>query len=338
VKKRRATTLHDLAKLAGVSITTASRALNDSPAVNEQTKRRIWALAREREYPFRRYMPAGPTAAAATIAVVIPPPQGRESTLFDPFVMELLAAVGEAARARGCDFLVSHVAPTGYQDLAALMATYRTAGAVFLGQSALHAAFNRLAEHETRFVVWGAQMPGQQYCSVGSDNPAGARLATLHLARVGRRRIAFLGATEAPEALQRYQGYLDGLAAAGLEVDRDLIVPSQFELEAAEACTNALLGRGVKFDGIVAASDIIALGAVRALNRAGRQVPRDVSVVGYDDIHLARLAVPSLTTIRQDTRVAGRVLVAKLLDSSGEGTLRSERVPTELVVRASCGA
>jgi DNA-binding LacI/PurR family transcriptional regulator len=233
---------------------------------------------------------------------------------------------------------VSHVAPTGYQDLAALMATYRTAGAVFLGQSALHAAFNRLAEHETRFVVWGAQMPGQQYCSVGSDNPAGARLATLHLARVGRRRIAFLGATEAPEALQRYQGYLDGLAAAGLEVDRDLIVPSQFELEAAEACTNALLGRGVKFDGIVAASDIIALGAVRALNRAGRQVPRDVSVVGYDDIHLARLAVPSLTTIRQDTRVAGRVLVAKLLDSSGEGTLRSERVPTELVVRASCGA
>ncbi len=338
MKRRRATTLADLAKLAGVSITTASRALNDSPSVNEQTKRRIWALAREREYPFRRYMPAGPTTAAATIAIVIPPPQGRDSSLFDPFVMELVAGVGEAARARGCDFLVSHVAPTGFQDLAALMATNRTAGAVFLGQSSLHAAFNRLAEHERRFVVWGAEMPGQLYCSVGSDNPAGARRATLHLARLGRRRIAFLGATEAPEALQRYQGYLDGLEAAGLAADRRLIVPSQFELEAAEACTETLLARQLGFDGIVAASDIIALGAIRALNRAGLRVPDDVSVVGYDDVQAARLSRPELTTIRQDTRVAGRLLVAKLLDSDVDGALRSERVPTELVVRASCGA
>jgi DNA-binding LacI/PurR family transcriptional regulator len=338
VKRRRATTLADLAKLAGVSITTASRALNDSPSVNEQTKRRIWALAREREYPFRRYMPAGPTTAAATIAIVIPPPQGRDSSLFDPFVMELVAGVGEAARARGCDFLVSHVAPTGFQDLAALMATNRTAGAVFLGQSSLHAAFNRLAEHERRFVVWGAEMPGQLYCSVGSDNPAGARRATLHLARLGRRRIAFLGATEAPEALQRYQGYLDGLEAAGLAADRRLIVPSQFELEAAEACTETLLARQLGFDGIVAASDIIALGAIRALNRAGLRVPEDVSVVGYDDVQAARLSRPELTTIRQDTRVAGRLLVAKLLDSDVDGALRSERVPTELIVRMSCGA
>jgi DNA-binding LacI/PurR family transcriptional regulator len=338
LKRRRATTLADLAKLAGVSITTASRALNDSPAVNEQTKRRVWALAREREYPFKRYMPAGPTTAAATIAIVIPPPQGRDSSLFDPFVMELVAGVGEAARARGCDFLVSHVAPTGFQDLAALMATNRTAGAVFLGQSSLHAAFNRLAEQETRFVVWGAQMPGQLYCSIGSDNPAGARLATLHLARLGRQRIAFLGATEAPEALQRYQGYLDGLAAAGLPADRRLIFPSQFELEAAEAATDTLLGRKLGFDGIVAASDIIALGAMRSLARAGLRVPLDVSVVGYDDIRIARLAQPALTTVRQDTAVAGRLLVAKLLDSDSTGALRSERVPTELVVRASCGA
>jgi DNA-binding LacI/PurR family transcriptional regulator len=337
VKRRRATTLSDLAKLAGVSITTASRALNDSPSVNEQTKRRIWALAREREYPFKRYMPAGPTAAAATIAIVIPPPQGRDTSLFDPFVMELVAGVGEGARARGCDFLVSHVAPTGFQDLAALMSTNRTAGAVFLGQSSLHASFNRLAEQERRFVVWGAQMPGQLYCSVGSDNPAGAKRATLHLARLGRKRIAFLGATEAPEALQRYQGYLDGLASAGLPVDRRLIVPSQFVLEAAESCTDALLSRRLGFDGVVAASDIIALGAIRALSRAGLRVPDDVSVVGYDDIQVARLSRPELTTIRQDTRYAGRLLVAKLLDSDGTSSLRSERIPTELVVRASCG-
>jgi DNA-binding LacI/PurR family transcriptional regulator len=338
VNRRPATTLSDLAKLAGVSITTASRALNDSASVNEQTKRRIWKLAREREYPFRRYMPSGPTAAAATVAIVIPPPHGRDVGLFDPFIMELVAGVGEAARGRGCDFVVSHLAPSGFQELSALMATNRASGAVFLGQSTLHAAFNRLAEHAKRFVVWGAQMPGQLYCSVGSDNPAGGRLATLHLARLGRRRIAFLGATEAPEALQRYRGYLDALTAAEIPTDPQLYFPSQFELEPAEAAAEALLARRPDLDGIVAASDVIALGAIRALTRAGRHVPRDVSVVGYDDIQFARLSRPELTTVRQDARVAGKLLVAKLLDSDGTTALRSERLPTELVVRSSCGA
>lgn len=336
-KARRATTLADIAKLAGVSITTASRALNDSPAVNEQTKRHIWTLARERDYPFRRHMPAGPTAAAATIAIVIPPPQARDTRLFDPFVLELVAGVGEAARARGCDFLVSHVAPSGYSDLAALMATNRIAGAIFLGQSSLHPAFNRLAEQETRFAVWGAQLQGQHYCSVGSDNVVGGRRATRHLARLGRRRIAFLGDTEAPEALQRYQGYVEALAESGLPVDRDLVVAAQFELEAAEACVDSLLGRRIAFDAIVAASDVIALGAMRSLARAGLRVPDDVGIVGYDDIQYARLARPELTTIRQDTRLAGRILVAKLLDSARDGVLRSERIPTELIVRGSCG-
>ena len=337
MKPRRATTLADLAKLAGVSITTASRALNDSAAVNEQTKRRIWELARERGYPFRRYMPAGPTAAAATIAIVIPTPQGRDTRLFDPFVMALVAGVGEAARARGCDFLVSHVAPSGYADLAALMATNRAAGTVFLGQSSLHAAFNRLAERETRFAVWGAQLPGQRYCSIGSDNASGGRRATRHLLRLGRRRIAFLGYTEALEAMQRYQGYLEALAEARVTPDRRLFVPCQFEMEAAEAAVDGLLGRGVEFDGVVAASDLIALGVVRALERAGRRVPGDLSVVGYDDIPITRLVRPELTTVRQDTALAGRLLVAKLLESDRGGELRSERLPTELVVRASCG-
>ena len=117
VSSRRVTRLEDLARLAGVSITTVSRALNDHAAVNQQTKQRIWKLAREHDYPFRGYMPAGPTTAAATVAIVVPRPQGREARLSDPFVLELVAGIGEAARQRGCDFVVSHVAPTGFDDL-----------------------------------------------------------------------------------------------------------------------------------------------------------------------------------------------------------------------------
>jgi len=337
VRPRRVTRLEDLARLAGVSITTVSRALNDSPAVNQQTKQRLWKLAREHDYPFRGYMPAGPTTAAASVAIVVPRPQGREARLSDPFVLELVAGIGEAARQRGCDFVVSHVAPTGLADLTELMATNRVNGIIFLGQSSLHAAFNRLAESESRFAVWGAQLPKQSYCSVGSDNPLGGRRATLHLARLGRRRIVFLGDTEAPEMMQRYQGYLEGLGQAGLPADSQLTVPAHFEIEAAEAAVDALIARRVKFDGIVAASDLTALGAIRALLRAGLSVPGDVSVVGYDDVTFARYSRPALTTIRQDTALAGRLLLSKLLNAEPGGELRSERLPTDLVVRESCG-
>lgn len=335
---KRSTTLEDLAKLAGVSISTASRALNDSPAINRQTKQRIWKLAREQKYPFRHYMPAGPIGAEATIAVVAPRLQGREFVLDDPFFLDLLSGLAEAARERDCDLLVSHVAPASFEDLSILMSTSRAEGVVFLGQSTLHRAFNRLAEQESRFVVWGAQLPDQDYCSVGSDNFAGARRATAHLARLGRKRIVFLGDIDDPEPVQRHSGYLDALAQAGLAADPVLTVPAHFEVESAEAAVDALIQHKVEFDGVVAASDLIALGAIRALRHAGLAVPKDVSVIGFDNVRFARYATPALSTIAQDTAKAGRLLVSKLLDA-GEGKMRSrsERLPTELIVRESCG-
>lgn len=335
---RRSTRLADIAALAGVSISTASRALNDSPAINDRTKQLIWKLAREHDYPFRRYMPAGPIGATGTIALVVPRPQGREGQLGDPFFLELLAGISDAARDRGCDLLVSHFAPTSFDDLSAAMTTSRADGVIFLGQSSLHHALNRLAESEPRFVVWGAQLADQNYCSVGSDNLAGGRRATLHLARLGRKRIAYLGDTESPEVSQRVRGHLDALEQAGLAHDPALMVPAHFTVESAAASVDALLGRGVGFDAIAAASDLIAIGAIRSLLRAGRRVPEDVSVVGYDDVPFARYNRPAVTTIQQDTARAARLLVSKLLDAGGEGQIRSERVPTDLIVRESCGA
>lgn len=334
---RRNTRLEDLAKLAGVSISTASRALNDSPAVNARTKQLIWKLAREHDYPFRRHMPAGPIGADGVIALVTPRPQGREGRLSDPFFLELLAGVGEAARERGCDVIMSHFSPTSFEDLSAAMNTSRGDGVIFLGQSTLHQSLNRLAETEGRFVVWGAQMADQAYCSVGSDNLAGGRRATLHLARLGRTRIVFLGDLDPPEAMQRHRGYLDALAKAGLPVDPDLIMETHFEVESAEASVDGLIRRGVKFDGIVCASDQIALGAVRALLNAGLRVPEDVSVIGFDNVPFSRYARPALSTIAQDTMKAGRLLVSKLLDNPGDSVGRSVRIPTDLIVRESCG-
>lgn len=336
--KKAATRLEDLARRAGVSVSTVSRALNDSPMVNLQTKREIWRLARELDYPFRSYMPAGPIGAEATIAVIVPRPQGREDHLADPFLLQLLASVAEAARERGCDILLSHFEPATPEDLDAAMSTSRANGVIFIGQSSLHAAFNRLATKASDFVVWGAELPEQTYCCVGSDNTLGGRRAASHLLRLGRRRIAFLGDIEAPEAMQRHRGYLEAHEQFGLTADPALSVPAHFEVEASEAAVDALIAKGADFDGVVAASDLIALGAMRALQRAGRSVPGDVSILGYDNVPFAKFSNPALSTISQDTAKAGRLMVSKLLEAHGGRPPRSERIPTDLVIRESCGA
>ena len=182
-------TLEDLAKLAGVSIATVSRALNDHPIISKQTKQRIWALAREQGYVFRDHMPASPIGAEGSIAIVLPQVLSRPLPLWHPFFLELLANIGEAARAHDCDFTVSHLTPSNYEDLVAAATTSRASGVIFLGQGGLHEDFNRLATTNARFVVWGAQLPGQIYCSVGSDNLQGGRRATSHLAQIGRAHV-----------------------------------------------------------------------------------------------------------------------------------------------------
>src|SRR3546814_8772986 len=131
--------------------------------------------------------------------------------------------------------------------------------------------FKQKTAYEMRISDWSSDvcssdlLPEQRYCSVGSDNLRGGRRATAHLARLGRRRIAFLGDIEAPEVIQRYQGYLRALEEAGLPVDPALVVPAHFEIEFAEAAVDTLIARQVDFDAIFAASDMIALGAIRSL-------------------------------------------------------------------------
>lgn len=330
--------LEDLAALAGVSTATVSRALNNSPLVREATKRRIWQLAREHHYAFRPQMPTMLSSASATITLAIPTPLGREGSRADPFFMELIGGVGEAARAAECDLVISHVAPQNYDDLSALISSSRTDGVIFLGQSFLHDRFNRLAAAENRFVVWGAQLPGQEYCSVGSDNIRGGRRATAHLLRLGRRRVAFFGDREAPEVRQRYEGYCQAHEQAGVPLDNTLISSVHFEVESAAEAVERLRGGGIQFDGLFAASDLIGIGAVRGLMKLGISVPGDVSVVGYDDILLARYSSPALSTITQDMATAGRLLVSKLVNSTNSYEIPSERLPTELIVRDSCGA
>ena len=328
--------LEDIAREAGVSISTVSRALNDSPAVNRRTKQAIWKIAREHDYDFRLSMPKGPIGAEATIAVVVPAPQARETRVADPFFLELLAGIAEAARDRNADLLISHLTPTSEEHIEYALATSRATGVIFIGQSSFHHTFNRLAKQDTRFVVWGADFRDSEYCTIGSDNLLGGERATSHLARLGRKRVLFLGDTEAPEMEQRHRGYRQALRKADLPFEEELTQSAHFDVHSAESAARSVIDRGIEFDGVFAASDLIAIGAMRALNRGGMSVPGDVSVVGYDNIPASRYVTPRLTTIDQDTGLAGRLLVSKLMDSQGKVPM-SDRTETSLLIRESCG-
>ena len=335
-KEKKNARLEDIARQAGVSISTVSRALNDSPAVKRRTKQEIWRIARAHNYDFRQHMPNGPIGAEATIAVIVPAPQARETRVADPFFLELLAGIAEAARDRKADLIISHVFPRSEKDLEFAMTTSRATGMIFIGQSSLHNAFNKLADGTDKFVVWGADFADAAYCTIGSDNVAGGRRATSHLLRLGRRRVLFLGDTEAPEAEQRFRGYRLAMEEAGIAVDDRLAISAHFDVQSGESTTASAIERGIEFDAIFAASDLIAIGAMRALAKAGRSVPGDVSIVGYDNIPSARLVTPRLTTIDQDANLAGRMLVSKLIDTQG-GQAISERLETSLLIRESCG-
>ncbi|MEE2692829.1 MAG: LacI family DNA-binding transcriptional regulator [Pseudomonadota bacterium] len=328
-------TLEDLAKLAGVSVSTVSRALNDFPSISDKTKQRIWRLARDHDYPLRFSLPDQRKGSEGSIVVVLPFVKGRPLPLSHPFFLEMLASIGEVARARNYEFTVSPIAPAVYDDLLLASATARPAkGLIFLGQGSLHKAFNDLADTPARFVVWGAQLPNQKYRTIGSNNLLGGKRATSHLARLGRKSIVFLGGHD-PESIQRRRGYHEALKENGLNADPRLVADVEFELDAADAAISQMLRRGIEFDAVFSSSDLMALGAIRAIRRAGMSVPQDVSIVGYDDMLLSRISTPTLTTIRQDTYEAGRLLVSSILDPIREG--HSEVLTTELIVRESCG-
>jgi DNA-binding LacI/PurR family transcriptional regulator len=181
---------------------------------------------------------------------------------------------------------------------------------------------------------------GQPGLSVGSDNFAGCLEATQHLVRLGRRNIAFLGtaSSQYPEFLERHRGYSRALKDAGIVAHRAL----QMNAISTERCgyeaTCKLLERGARFDGIVAASDLIAMGAIHALQERHIKVPEEVAIVGFDDIPAANLTNPPLTTIAQDTRLAGEVLVETVLRQVSGEPAEAKLLKTRLVVRQSCGA
>jgi DNA-binding LacI/PurR family transcriptional regulator len=197
----------------------------------------------------------------------------------------------------------------------------------------------RLVEQGTHFVRWGAVLPGQPGISIGCDNDAGGALAGRHLLASGRRKIAFLGdaSSRFPEFFARYRGCDAALREAGLHMDPALQVDATSTEQAGYEAAKILISRDLPFDAVFAASDLIAIGALRALREAGLRTPEDVAVVGFDGTPMCCFASPPLTTVVQDTAQAGELLVETLLRLVRDQPAECVTLAPTLEIRASSG-
>ena len=325
----------DIARLAGVSVSTVSRALNGSTLINPETRQRIEQLARSLNYSINLGAQNLRLQKNQTVAVVVPYDAHSRQHISDPFFLSIVGSIADALTDRGYDVLLSRVDAEALDSAAALYDSGKAIGIVIIGQWRHHDQLNELAARKVPVVVWGGQLPQQLYCSVGGDNISGGLLATRHLLQQGCRRIVFLGDAQLPEVHLRRRGYEQALHEAGLLADLRLELAVPFEIIAAREALDRLCASSVAFDGVVACSDLLALQAVQAVRASGREVPTDVAVVGYDDMPLATWSDPPLTTVHQPVAVAGPEIVEALLT-----LLRGERasprtLPVHLVVRAS---
>lgn len=332
-------TSFDIAYLAGVSQPTVSRALRGSRSVSLATRERIEAIARELNYSVDKNASSLRSQRSNTIALLFFEEQTPDESKINPFFLAMLGSITRSCANRGLDLLISfqkmeddwHVR---YQD------SHRADGLILLGYGDYTLYEERLTElvgHGTHFVRWGSVRDDNIGATVGSDNVGAGRLAGEHLIAQGRRRIAFLGQADDhyPEFADRYRGLAEALAGAGLPVDPALQVDAISYEDAGQRAAEQLLASGAPFDAIFAASDLIAIGAMRALVAAGSSVPGEVAIVGFDDQPAASMTNPPLTTLSQDLKGAGELLVDTLLAQIEDRPVSNRTIPARLIVRKS---
>lgn len=328
----------DIARIAGVSTSTVSRALAESPLIPVATRRQIQKIAAQHGYVINQAGQRLRSNRTRTIGVTIPLGHEADQLISDPFFLHLLGHLADEVSARDYDILLSRIPSPRPGWLTRHVQSQKADGYIVVGQSDQHEELNEAARTFLPLVVWGAHLPEQAYCSVGSDNVGGGRAATDALIQAGRKRIVFLGAAPLPEVQMRLKGYETALQRAGLPVDPELILQAHFTGDTALAAVQDLLARGVRFDAIFAASDLIAMSALKALQAGGVSVPDQVSVVGFDDLEIADHAHPRLTSVRQDLKRGAATLVEFLFRRMAGEETPSATLPIQLIERNSITA
>jgi DNA-binding LacI/PurR family transcriptional regulator len=330
-------TIKDVARRAGVGVGTVSRVINRSGPVKPETKARVEATIRELNYmpnEIARSMVRGTTR---TVAVVIP-------DMGMSVLMGMVQGLNEVAYERG--YTVMALDSKGEAERERRMVRVarekRVDGLVLFGTPGTTGVLRQIRKWGLPVVVLDrlltSSLEDVQVPQVAIDHIGGARLAMNLLLQYSRRPVHVAGPMNASSALYRLQVFGDMLAEHDIPFDQRFIEQGEFTYEGGYRATLALLERVPDLDGVFAANDFMALGVLRALAESGRRVPDDVRVVGFDDIFMAALSNPPLTTIHHPTTEIGRLAMNILLDVMERGQASSDvtLVPARLVRRQSC--
>lgn len=335
MKKKTVHNLSDIAKLAGVSKSTVSRALNNSPLIGQETRERIQSLAQKHNYkinmPARRLsMKQSSTIAFVTHAY------HKEFSVADLFGLEIMGGISQGLYAHGYDLLVVHVNPHETDWAHQYLDSGRVDGFILMTSTRKQFHIHALLEMEAPFIVWGVPPSDGRYCSVTGDNLNGGRIAAEYLLRLRKRRIAFLGGPpEEMEVQQRFEGFKATLLAANRTVKPDLVANGDFSDTSGARAMEQLLTNAPDLDAVFVNSDLMAIAAMDVIREHGRRVPEDIAVIGYDDLSIAEHSNPPLTTVRQNIPLAGKMLAEHLIKYLETGTVTNVATPVELIVRKS---
>jgi DNA-binding LacI/PurR family transcriptional regulator len=336
-KARRLPTLEVVAELAGVSRATVSRVVNGSSKVSSEVHAAVTKAISELGYVPNRAARTLVTRRTNTIVLIM---HERTDTVFeDPFFANVLRGVnaalsntdlqlvllharGDQQRARAVRYVCN-----GYVDGALLISLH--------GDDPMPSA---IMAADIPMVAMGRPPSGQRADYVDADNAGGGREAVQHLVTTGRRCLATVaGPLDMSAGVDRLRGYVNAVHAAGMQAAADRVAYGDFTEEAGCRGMKLLLEQTPTIDGVFIASDLMGMGALRALRELGRRVPDDVAIVGFDDAPLAAYADPPLTTIRQPVELLGQEMVRLLMHRLSEpnGEPKTIILPTEIVVRSS---
>lgn len=324
--------IKDIARLAGVSHSTVSRALHNHPLVNPETSKKILQIAQKHGYRPSAAARSLVTQRTYTIGVVV-------TNISDPFVAGVVNGIEEVASAQGFSVFLANANADPDQEIRVVESfEERRVDGIVVTSSRVGALYlPLLARRRVPIVLLNNQHPSQYAHSIVIDSQQGSKDATRHLIKLGHRRIAYLGDRFGRQSdTERYEGYRAALHEVGLRVARQYVVRGDGKAEGAVTAVAGLLALPQPPTAICCYNDMSAIGAMHRLRAAGLTIPGDISITGFDDLHISQFLNPPLTTVRQPMFEMGRMamdtLIAMLSDKTPQHNIQ---VPGTLIVRGS---
>lgn len=319
-------TMEHLAGIAGVSAITVSRALRNSPLVTVETREKIRKIAEEQGYRFNISARNLRLRRSHSVAVIVEMTPAQDRPMSDPYPLELLGSITQELTSAGYSVVLTS------KQLIDTPPVQAAEGLILLGQGSHGEAVRHLQRAGLPLVVWGAPDANSPCIVVGSDNRKGGASVAARFIDMQRKQLLFIGDINHAEVQERCTGFMDALGEHAHAVT--ILRPKAFTFEAGFDCIAAhIKKKGRHFDGVFAASDLLAMGAIRALIENNMAIPDDVSVIGYDDTPGAASFAPALTSVHQYLRDGGTLLAKKVLGLIHGEPVESEVLHTTLVVR-----